>query len=270
MIKVSNVLFVLFLICFTTSKQLQGQVARLPLKESKQKIAELINEMIPKETREALEKEGLLEKNFTKEVYSTVVEDMTNDGLLAQAKQQKTQEKKKAPKIDIKTCKEATELIEYVLSDNETEQSEQDDKNGETAVVKTYKITTIRKPEQEYPEEPEDLPSEDKEEQVISQPEETTNTTQDIEIQQPVQEQQNKTQPQIPIEQPQTPIEEPQLPSQPQTPIEQPQIQDDKEVELAEEPEFKPLIPKGLIKNIYNKFLNDVNESGLACKKKNC
>ena len=63
--------------------------------------------MIPKETREALEKEGLLEKNFTKEVYSTVVEDMTNDGLLAQAKQQKTQEKKKAPKIDIKTCKEA-------------------------------------------------------------------------------------------------------------------------------------------------------------------
>ena len=151
MIKVSNVLFVLFLICFTTSKQLQGQVARLPLKESKQKIAELINEMIPKETREALEKEGLLEKNFTKEVYSTVVEDMTNDELLAQAKQQKTQEKKKAPKIDIKTCKEATELIEYVLSDNETEQSEQDDKNGETAVVKTYKITTIRKPEQEYP-----------------------------------------------------------------------------------------------------------------------
>ena len=80
----------------------------------------------------------------------------------------------------------------------------------------------------------------------------------------------NKTQPQIPIEQPQTPIEEPELPSQPQTPIEQPQIQDDKEVELAEEPEFKPLIPKGLIKNSYNKFLNDVNESGLACKKKNC
>ena len=74
MIKVSNVLFVLFLICFTTSKQLQGQVARLPLKESKQKIAELINEMIPKETREALEKEGLLEKNFTKEVFSTVVD----------------------------------------------------------------------------------------------------------------------------------------------------------------------------------------------------
>ena len=204
MIKVSNVLFVLFLFCFATSKQLQGQT--LPLKESKQKIAEMINEMIPKETREALEKEGLLEKNFTKEVFSTVVDDMTSDGLLAQAKHQKTQEKKKVPKLDLKTCKEATELIEYVLSDNDTEQSEEYDKNGETAVIKTYIITTIKNPEQEeYPQEPEDLPTDDKKEQVISQSEKPINTTQDIEIQEPLQQEQNKTQPQIPIEQPQFP-----------------------------------------------------------------
>ena len=78
MVKVSNVLFVIFLIGVTASKQLQGQAATLSLK-SKQKIADLINEMIPKETREALQKEGLLEKNFTDKVYSTVIEEMTNE-----------------------------------------------------------------------------------------------------------------------------------------------------------------------------------------------
>ena len=278
MVKVSNVLFVLFLIGFTTSKQLQGQIATLSLKDSKQKIEELINEMIPKETREALQKEGLLDKNFTNEVFSTVIEDMTNDGLLSQAKQQqKIQEKKQTSKADLK---EAKELIEYVLSDNITEHSKEQDKNGETGIRNKYKMT-IRKPvlvkeEEEYPEEPEDLPSDDKEEQIVSQPENTTNTTQDIEIEQPLEPEQNKTQEQLQKE------EQPELPSQPQSPIEQePQIQEesntteiddqeDSEVEVVDEPEFKPLFPKGLVKNIYNKFLNDVKESGLACKKKNC
>ena len=278
MVKVSNVLFVIFLIGFTASKQLQGQAATLSLK-SKQKIADLINEMIPKETREALQKEGLLEKNFTDKVYSTVIEEMTNDGLISQAKQQQIQDKKQTPKADFNTMKEATELIEYVLSDNVTEHSEEQDKDGETGIRNKIKIA-IRKPEQvkeeEYPEEPEDLPSDAQEEQIVSQPENTTNTTEDIEIEQPIESQQNKTQEQLPSQ------EQPELPSQPQSPIEQqPQIQEqsnttetveqeDTEVELGDEPEFKPLIPKGLIKNIYNKFLNDVNESGLACKKKNC
>ena len=272
MVKVSNVLFVIFLIGFTASKQLQGQAATLSLK-SKQKIADLINEMIPKETREALQKEGLLEKNFTDKVYSTVIEEMTNDGLLSQAKQQQTQDKKQTPKADFNTMKEATELIEYVLSDNVTEHSEEQDKDGETSIRNKIKIA-IRKPEQvkeeEYPEEPEDLPSDAQEEQIVSQPENTTNTTEDIESQQ------NKTQEQLPSQ------EQPELPSQPQSPIEQqPQIQEqsnttetveqeDTEVELVDEPEFKPLFPKGLVKNIYNKFLNEVKESGLACKKKNC
>lgn len=278
MVKVSNVLFVIFLIGFTASKQLQGQAATLSLK-SKQKIADLINEMIPKETREALQKEGLLEKNFTDKVYSTVIEEMTNDGLLSQAKQQQTQDKKQTPKADFNTMKEATELIEYVLSDNVTEHSEEQDKNGETSIRNKIKIA-IRKPEQvkeeEYPEEPEDLPSDAQEEQIVSQPENTTNTTEDIEIEQPIESQQNKTQEQLPSQ------EQPELPSQPQSPIEQqPQIQEqsnttetveqeDTEVELVDEPEFKPLFPKGLVKNIYNKFLNEVKESGLACKKKNC
>ena len=278
MVKVSNVLFVIFLIGFTASKQLQGQAATLSLK-SKQKIADLINEMIPKETREALQKEGLLEKNFTDKVYSTVVEEMTNDGLLSQAKQQQIQDKKQTPKADFNTMKEATELIEYVLSDNVTEHSEEQDKDGETDVRNKIKIA-IRKPEQvkeeEYPEEPEDLPSDAQEEQIVSQPENTTNTTEDIEIEQPIESQQNKTQEQLPSQ------EQPELPSQPQSPIEQqPQIQEqsnttetveqeDTEVELVDEPEFKPLFPKGLVKNIYNKFLNEVKESGLACKKKNC
>ena len=278
MVKVSNVLFVIFLIGFTASKQLQGQAATLSLK-SKQKIADLINEMIPKETREALQKEGLLEKNFTDKVYSTVIEEMTNDGLLSQAKQQQTQDKKQTPKADFNTMKEATELIEYVLSDNVTEHSEEQDKDGETGISNKIKIA-IRKPEQvkeeEYPEEPEDLPSDAQEEQIVSQPENTTNTTEDIEIEQPIESQQNKTQEQLPSQ------EQPELPSQPQSPIEQqPQIQEqsnttetveqeDTEVELVDEPEFKPLFPKGLVKNIYNKFLNEVKESGLACKKKNC
>ena len=278
MVKVSNVLFVIFLIGFTASKQLQGQAATLSLK-SKQKIADLINEMIPKETREALQKEGLLEKNFTDKVYSTVIEEMTNDGLLSQAKQQQIQDKKQTPKADFNTMKEATELIEYVLSDNVTEHSEEQDKNGETSIRNKIKIA-IRKPEQvkeeEYPEEPEDLPSDAQEEQIVSQPENTTNTTEDIEIEQPIESQQNKTQEQLPSQ------EQPELPSQPQSPIEQqPQIQEqsnttetveqeDTEVELVDEPEFKPLFPKGLVKNIYNKFLNEVKESGLACKKKNC
>ena len=278
MVKVSNVLFVIFLIGFTASKQLQGQAATLSLK-SKQKIADLINEMIPKKTREALQKEGLLEKNFTDKVYSTVIEEMTNDGLLSQAKQQQIQDKKQTPKADFNTMKEATELIEYVLSDNVTEHSEEQDKDGETGIRNKIKIA-IRKPEQvkeeEYPEEPEDLPSDAQEEQIVSQPENTTNTTEDIETEQPIESQQNKTQEQLPSQ------EQPELPSQPQSPIEQqPQIQEqsnttetveqeDTEVELVDEPEFKPLIPKRLIKNIYNKFLNDVNESGLACKKKNC
>ena len=278
MVKVSNVLFVIFLIGFTASKQLQGQAATLSLK-SKQKIADLINEMIPKETREALQKEGLLEKNFTDKVYSTVIEEMTNDGLLSQAKQQQIQDKKQTPKADFNTMKEATELIEYVLSDNVTEHSEEQDKNGETSIRNKIKIA-IRKPEQvkeeEYPEEPEDLPSDAQEEQIVSQPENTTNTTEDIEIEQPIESQQNKTQEQLPSQ------EQPELPSQPQSPIEQqPQIQEqsnttetveqeDTEVELVDEPEFKPLFPNGLVKNIYNKFLNEVKESGLACKKKNC
>lgn len=278
MVKVSNVLFVIFLIGFTASKQLQGQAATLSLK-SKQKIADLINEMIPKETREALQKEGLLEKNFTDKVYSTVIEEMTNDGLLSQAKQQQIQDKKQTPKADFNTMKEATELIEYVLSDNVTEHSEEQDKDGETSIRNKIKIA-IRKPEQvkeeEYPEEPEDLPSDAQEEQIVSQPENTTNTTEDIEIEQPIESQQNKTQEQLPSQ------EQPELPSQPQSPIEQqPQIQEqsnttetveqeDTEVELVDEPEFKPLFPKGLVKNIYNKFLNEVKESGLACKKKNC
>ena len=278
MVKVSNVLFVIFLIGFTASKQLQGQAATLSLK-SKQKIADLINEMIPKETREALQKEGLLEKNFTDKVYSTVIEEMTNDGLLSQAKQQQIQDKKQTPKADFNTMKEATELIEYVLSDNVTEHSEEQDKDGETSIRNKIKIA-IRKPEQvkeeEYPEEPEDLPSDAQEEQIVSQPENTTNTTEDIEIEQPIESQQNKTQEQLPSQ------EQPESPSQPQSPIEQqPQIQEqsnttetveqeDTEVELVDEPEFKPLFPKGLVKNIYNKFLNEVKESGLACKKKNC
>ena len=278
MVKVSNVLFVIFLIGFTASKQLQGQAATLSLK-SKQKISDLINEMIPKETREALQKEGLLEKNFTDKVYSTVIEEMTNDGLLSQAKQQQTQDKKQTPKADFNTMKEATELIEYVLSDNVTEHSEEQDKDGETDIRNKIKIA-IRKPEQvkeeEYPEEPEDLPSDAQEEQIVSQPENTTNTTEDIEIEQPIESQQNKTQEQLPSQ------EQPEEPSQPQSPIEQqPQIQEqsnttetveqeDTEVELVDEPEFKPLFPKGLVKNIYNKFLNEVKESGLACKKKNC
>ena len=278
MVKVSNVLFVIFLIGFTASKQLQGQAATLSLK-SKQKIADLINEMIPKKTREALQKEGLLEKNFTDKVYSTVIEEMTNDGLLSQAKQQQTQDKKQTPKADFNTMKEATELIEYVLSDNVTEHSEEQDKDGETDIRNKIKIA-IRKPEQvkeeEYPEEPEDLPSDAQEEQIVSQPENTTNTTEDIEIEQPIESQQNKTQEQLPSQ------EQPEEPSQPQSPIEQqPQIQEqsnttetveqeDTEVELVDEPEFKPLFPKGLVKNIYNKFLNEVKESGLACKKKNC
>lgn len=278
MVKVSNVLFVIFLIGFTASKQLQGQAATLSLK-SKQKIADLINEMIPKETREALQKEGLLEKDFTDKVYSTVIEEMTNDGLLSQAKQQQIQDKKQTPKADFNTMKEATELIEYVLSDNVTEHSEEQDKDGETGIRNKIKIA-IRKPEQvkeeEYPEEPEDLPSDAQEEQIVSQPENTTNTTEDIEIEQPIESQQNKTQEQLPSQ------EQPELPSQPQSPIEQqPQIQEqsnttetveqeDTEVELVDEPEFKPLFPKGLVKNIYNKFLNEVKESGLACKKKNC
>ena len=278
MVKVSNVLFVIFLIGFTASKQLQGQAATLSLK-SKQKIADLINEMIPKETREALQKEGLLEKNFTDKVYSTVIEEMTNDGLISQAKQQQIQDKKQTPKADFNTMKEATELIEYVLSDNVTEHSEEQDKDGETSIRNKIKIA-IRKPEQvkeeEYPEEPEDLPSDAQEEQIVSQPENTTNTTEDIEIEQPIESQQNKTQEQLPSQ------EQPELPSQPQSPIEQqPQIQEqsnttetveqeDTEVELVDEPEFKPLFPKGLVKNIYNKFLNEVKESGLACKKKNC
>ena len=278
MVKVSNVLFVIFLIGFTASKQLQGQAATLSLK-SKQKIADLINEMIPKKTREALQKEGLLEKNFTDKVYSTVIEEMTNDGLLSQAKQQQIQDKKQTPKADFNTMKEATELIEYVLSDNVTEHSEEQDKDGETGIRNKIKIA-IRKPEQvkeeEYPEEPEDLPSDAQEEQIVSQPENTTNTTEDIEIEQPIESQQNKTQEQLPSQ------EQPELPSQPQSPIEQqPQIQEqsnttetveqeDTEVELVDEPEFKPLFPKGLVKNIYNKFLNEVKESGLACKKKNC
>ena len=278
MVKVSNVLFVIFLIGFTASKQLQGQAATLSLK-SKQKIADLINEMIPKETREALQKEGLLEKNFTDKVYSTVIEEMTNDGLLSQAKQQQIQDKKQTPKADFNTMKEATELIEYVLSDNVTEHSEEQDKDGETDIRNKIKIA-IRKPEQvkeeEYPEEPEDLPSDAQEEQIVSQPENTTNTTEDIKIEQPIESQQNKTQEQLPSQ------EQPELPSQPQSPIEQqPQIQEqsnttetveqeDTEVELVDEPEFKPLFPKGLVKNIYNKFLNEVKESGLACKKKNC
>ena len=235
--------------------------------------------MIPKETREALQKEGLLEKNFTDKVYSTVVEEMTNDGLLSQAKQQQIQDKKQTPKADFNTMKEATELIEYVLSDNVTEHSEEQDKDGETGIRNKIKIA-IRKPEQvkeeEYPEEPEDLPSDAQEEQIVSQPENTTNTTEDIEIEQPIESQQNKTQEQLPSQ------EQPELPSQPQSPIEQqPQIQEqsnttetveqeDTEVELVDEPEFKPLFPKGLVKNIYNKFLNEVKESGLACKKKNC
>ena len=277
MVKVSNVLFVIFLIGFTASKQLQGQAATLSLK-SKQKIADLINEMIPKKTREALQKEGLLEKDFTDKVYSTVIEEMTNDGLLSQAKQQQTQDKKQTPKADFNTMKEATELIEYVLSDNVTEHSEEQDKDGETGIRNKIKIA-IRKPEQvkeeEYPEEPEDLPSDAQEEQIVSQPE-NTNTTEDIEIEQPIESQQNKTQEQLPSQ------EQPELPSQPQSPIEQqPQIQEqsnttetveqeDTEVELVDEPEFKPLFPKGLVKNIYNKFLNEVKESGLACKKKNC
>ena len=278
MVKVSNVLFVIFLIGFTASKQLQGQAATLSLK-SKQKIADLINEMIPKKTREALQKEGLLEKNFTDKVYSTVIEEMTNDGLLSQAKQQQIQDKKQTPKADFNTMKEATELIEYVLSDNVTEHSEEQDKDGETGIRNKIKIA-IRKPEQvkeeEYPEEPEDLPSDAQEEQIVSQPENTTNTTEDIEIEQPIESQQNKTQEQLPSQ------EQPEEPSQPQSPIEQqPQIQEqsnttetveqeDTEVELVDEPEFKPLFPKGLVKNIYNKFLNEVKESGLACKKKNC
>ena len=278
MVKVSNVLFVIFLIGFTASKQLQGQAATLSLK-SKQKIADLINEMIPKKTREALQKEGLLEKNFTDKVYSTVIEEMTNDGLISQAKQQQIQDKKQTPKADFNTMKEATELIEYVLSDNVTEHSEEQDKDGETDIRNKIKIA-IRKPEQvkeeEYPEEPEDLPSDAQEEQIVSQPENTTNTTEDIEIEQPIESQQNKTQEQLPSQ------EQPELPSQPQSPIEQqPQIQEqsnttetveqeDTEVELVDEPEFKPLFPKGLVKNIYNKFLNEVKESGLACKKKNC
>lgn len=278
MVKVSNVLFVIFLIGFTASKQLQGQAATLSLK-SKQKIADLINEMIPKKTREALQKEGLLEKDFTDKVYSTVIEEMTNDGLLSQAKQQQIQDKKQTPKADFNTMKEATELIEYVLSDNVTEHSEEQDKDGETGIRNKIKIA-IRKPEQvkeeEYPEEPEDLPSDAQEEQIVSQPENTTNTTEDIEIEQPIESQQNKTQEQLPSQ------EQPELPSQPQSPIEQqPQIQEqsnttetveqeDTEVELVDEPEFKPLFPKGLVKNIYNKFLNEVKESGLACKKKNC
>ena len=278
MVKVSNVLFVIFLIGFTASKQLQGQAATLSLK-SKQKIADLINEMIPKKTREALQKEGLLEKNFTDKVYSTVIEEMTNDGLISQAKQQQIQDKKQTPKADFNTMKEATELIEYVLSDNVTEHSEEQDKDGETGIRNKIKIA-IRKPEQvkeeEYPEEPEDLPSDAQEEQIVSQPENTTNTTEDIEIEQPIESQQNKTQEQLPSQ------EQPELPSQPQSPIEQqPQIQEqsnttetveqeDTEVELVDEPEFKPLFPKGLVKNIYNKFLNEVKESGLACKKKNC
>lgn len=278
MVKVSNVLFVIFLIGFTASKQLQGQAATLSLK-SKQKITDLINKMIPKETREALQKEGLLEKNFTDKVYSTVIEEMTNDGLLSQAKQQQIQDKKQTPKADFNTMKEATELIEYVLSDNVTEHSEEQDKDGETGLRNKIKIA-IRKPEQvkeeEYPEEPEDLPSDAQEEQIVSQPENTTNTTEDIEIEQPIESQQNKTQEQLPSQ------EQPELPSQPQSPIEQqPQIQEqsnttetveqeDTEVELVDEPEFKPLFPKGLVKNIYNKFLNEVKESGLACKKKNC
>ena len=278
MVKVSNVLFVIFLIGFTASKQLQGQAATLSLK-SKQKIADLINEMIPKKTREALQKEGLLEKNFTDKVYSTVIEEMTNDGLLSQAKQQQIQDKKQTPKADFNTMKEATELIEYVLSDNVTEHSEEQDKDGKTSIRNKIKIA-IRKPEQvkeeEYPEEPEDLPSDAQEEQIVSQPENTTNTTEDIEIEQPIESQQNKTQEQLPSQ------EQPELPSQPQSPIEQqPQIQEqsnttetveqeDTEVELVDEPEFKPLFPKGLVKNIYNKFLNEVKESGLACKKKNC
>ena len=278
MVKVSNVLFVIFLIGFAASKQLQGQAATLSLK-SKQKIADLINEMIPKKTREALQKEGLLEKNFTDKVYSTVIEEMTNDGLLSQAKQQQIQDKKQTPKADFNTMKEATELIEYVLSDNVTEDSEEQDKDGETGIRNKIKIA-IRKPEQvkeeEYPEEPEDLPSDAQEEQIVSQPENTTNTTEDIEIEQPIESQQNKTQEQLPSQ------EQPELPSQPQSPIEQqPQIQEqsnttetveqeDTEVELVDEPEFKPLFPKGLVKNIYNKFLNEVKESGLACKKKNC
>lgn len=278
MVKVSNVLFVIFLIGFTASKQLQGQAATLSLK-SKQKIADLINEMIPKETREALQKEGLLEKNFTDKVYSTVIEEMTDDGLLSQAKQQQIQDKKQTPKADFNTMKEATELIEYVLSDNVTEHSEEQDKDGETGIRNKIKIA-IRKPEQvkeeEYPEEPEDLPSDAQEEQIVSQPENTTNTTEDIEIEQPIESQQNKTQEQLPSQ------EQPEEPSQPQSPIEQqPQIQEqsnttetveqeDTEVELVDEPEFKPLFPKGLVKNIYNKFLNEVKESGLACKKKNC
>ena len=278
MVKVSNVLFVIFLIGFTASKQLQGQAATLSLK-SKQKIADLINEMIPKETREALQKEGLLEKDFTDKVYSTVIEEMTNDGLLSQAKQQQIQDKKQTPKADFNTMKEATELIEYVLSDNVTEHSEEQDKDGKTSIRNKIKIA-IRKPEQvkeeEYPEEPEDLPSDAQEEQIVSQPENTTNTTEDIEIEQPIESQQNKTQEQLPSQ------EQPELPSQPQSPIEQqPQIQEqsnttetveqeDTEVELVDEPEFKPLFPKGLVKNIYNKFLNEVKESGLACKKKNC
>ena len=277
MVKVSNVLFVIFLIGFTASKQLQGQAATLSLK-SKQKIADLINEMIPKKTREALQKEGLLEKDFTDKVYSTVIEEMTNDGLLSQAKQQQTQDKKQTPKADFNTMKEATELIEYVLSDNVTEHSEEQDKDGETGIRNKIKIA-IRKPEQvkeeEYPEEPEDLPSDAQEEQIVSQPE-NTNTTEDIEIEQPIESQQNKTQEQLPSQ------EQPEEPSQPQSPIEQqPQIQEqsnttetveqeDTEVELVDEPEFKPLFPKGLVKNIYNKFLNEVKESGLACKKKNC
>ena len=278
MVKVSNVLFVIFLIGFTASKQLQGQAATLSLK-SKQKIADLINEMIPKKTREALQKEGLLEKNFTDKVYSTVIEEMTNDGLISQAKQQQIQDKKQTPKADFNTMKEATELIEYVLSDNVTEHSEEQDKDGKTGIRNKIKIA-IRKPEQvkeeEYPEEPEDLPSDAQEEQIVSQPENTTNTTEDIEIEQPIESQQNKTQEQLPSQ------EQPELPSQPQSPIEQqPQIQEqsnttetveqeDTEVELVDEPEFKPLFPKGLVKNIYNKFLNEVKESGLACKKKNC
>ena len=72
------------MIGFTASKQLQGQAATLSLK-SKQKIADLINEMIPKETREALQKEGLLEKDFTYKVYSTVIEECKGGGISRRA-----------------------------------------------------------------------------------------------------------------------------------------------------------------------------------------
>ena len=260
MINISNVLFVLFLFCFVTPKQLQGQSLRLPVKDTKEKIAELINEMIPK----ALQAEGLLEQNFTKKLYTTVVDDITNNGLLAQAKKQQT--KVQAPKVDLKTIKEARELIETVLSDNVTEQSKENDKNGETAIRKRYKMI-IRKPEQikeeQYPQEPESEP-EDKEQEIITQPENTTNTTQNIQIEEPLQ---NKTEEQIPIQQPQ-------LPLQPESPSQQPELpsqsEESQEVVLAEEPGFKPLFPKQLVRNIYNKFLGEINESGLACKKKKC